>query len=238
MNRESESSSQRYPYLEKVTRLLLLRREVGSLSPKDLSRVLRQSVNPYKERGLETFQTQLPQLKAWVLSRVKEDQVPLAIPCASVIMEGFRLFIGRFPLSWEKQGRKNQAALFDFAASGLWALGSIRLAQDYSQGTLEKNLISDISMTGSILRGIVGEEPPVVRDVEYYLTGMEDAQRMAALLEDDPTGFRIIDDFVEGLKSGEKEIPSFYNRELMVAGAEFGGELYKTLYNACLPPSL
>lgn len=212
-----------------LQRWLLLRKEIESVffTPEEYSKI-EEYIRSAKEAFREFLKSSLPDIKQRAV--VLEKQGQLSLRAISVKQVEQHLLRPLESLIEEEAQKKEYAAFvifFDTYAGASHSLDIISQAEKERKGESEEAITSVLRFAGELL----WDRPMTsVEGAQNYLLIKGEFRKEAQLLQDDPTGFALIDDYVGRLKNGDLEPPFGLNRTLVAMGAEWAAEAYKEIY--------
>lgn len=188
----------------------------------------------FKREITQPFQSNLPLMRNQVLSR--SDTVPLVTVCSFILGQCFKgVNEICFPDALLAGTPATAASIYDFNLGAMVALNNISMASCWEK--FGGRFPDWFSLVISAWQEISGDVVTATGGSETYTQILTVTGRAVELLQEDPTGVKVIDDFIQRLENGEEKTGLIHNPDLVIAGARCARELYQTLYQSCTATS-
>lgn len=202
-------------------------------SEQDINFLIASRIEPYKQQIATITQAQQSELRGQLtdfrefLRKQTGVNPSRPILCARVLSETLSKSLNQMALDSHQAGNKSDFVFWFDVAHGITVTASaIILAEEYIRDNAD-NIITD-----RIVRFEEYKEKPTAPDVETerYLAMRAEGKEYADLLIEDPSGFLLVDTFVELVKQYKMRIMPHQIPQYVVAGSELAQAAYKATY--------
>ncbi|MGE5041781.1 MAG: hypothetical protein ACM3IJ_02665 [Candidatus Levyibacteriota bacterium] len=163
--------------------------------------------------------------------REPDDSQPLL--AASLVYEEANIYFFNAEMMLGVNDMRAFAACFDFAYGMFYVYSSIPIAEQ----ARNKDLTEEIATV--IDRSTEAQGRGMAERVDAYLSALRKTRESAQILEEDPTGFALVDELVKDdgriMLAPDSATNQIVNRKIFDAGRMAAAELYKATYQAIEP---